>query len=91
MNKCICVDCPNKCYEYENNSTSDKAYYEWAYKEDKCKAICGAIEDLSERVNNIEKQMKENKEEKIKKLEAELEYAKFRSALPTIMNMMSDN
>ena len=38
MSECICVDCPNKCYEYENNSTSDKAYYEWTYKEDKCKA-----------------------------------------------------
>ena len=37
MSGCICGDCPNKCYEYENNSTSDKAYYEWAYKEDKCK------------------------------------------------------
>lgn len=38
MTECLCVDCPNKCYEYENNSTSDKAYYEWTYKEDKCKA-----------------------------------------------------
>lgn len=38
MNECICVNCPNKCYEYENNSTSDKSYYEWAYKEDKCKS-----------------------------------------------------
>ncbi len=37
MNECICVDCPNKCYEYENNYTSDKAYYEWTHKEDKCK------------------------------------------------------
>lgn len=38
MDECICVDCPNKCCEYEYNSTSDKAYYEWTYKEDKCKA-----------------------------------------------------
>lgn len=38
MGDCICIDCPNKCYEYKNNSTSDKSYYEWTYKEDKCKA-----------------------------------------------------
>ena len=31
-----CIDCDHKCYEYLNNGTSDKAYYEWAYKEDKC-------------------------------------------------------
>ena len=37
MNEGICIDCPNKCYEYENNSTSDKAYYELSLKEDKCK------------------------------------------------------
>ena len=36
MNQCICVDCPNKCYEYENSITSDKAYFEWTLKEDKC-------------------------------------------------------
>ena len=38
MDECICVDCPNKCCEYEYSITSDKAYYEWTYKEDKCKA-----------------------------------------------------
>ena len=38
MDRCICVDCPNKCYEYENSITSDKAYYEWTHKEDKCVA-----------------------------------------------------
>lgn len=36
MNECICIDCPNKCYEYENSIISNKAYYEWAYKQDKC-------------------------------------------------------
>ena len=49
------------------------------------------IKDLSERVENIENQMKEDKEEQLKKLKAELDYAKFRCALPTILNMMSDN
>lgn len=39
------------------------------------------IEELFKRVENIEKQMKEDKEEQLKKLEAELEYAKFRCAL----------
>jgi hypothetical protein len=39
------------------------------------------IEELFERVENIEKQMKENKEEQLKKLNAELDYAKFRCAL----------
>ena len=35
------------------------------------------IEELFERVENIEKQIKEDKEEQLKKLKAELEYAKF--------------
>lgn len=35
------------------------------------------IKDLSERVKNIERQMEEDKEEQLKKLKAELDYAKF--------------
>lgn len=46
------------------------------------------IEELFERVENIEKQMKEDNEEQLNKLKAELEYAKFCCALPTIMDMM---
>lgn len=38
MNDCLCIDCSNKCYEYRNSITCNKAYYEWTYKEDKCKA-----------------------------------------------------
>lgn len=38
------------------------------------------IKDLFRRVENIERQMKEDKEEQIKKLQAELEYAKFNNA-----------
>lgn len=34
------------------------------------------IEELFERVESIEKRMKEDKEERLKKLEAELDYAK---------------
>ena len=39
------------------------------------------IEELFERIENIEKQMKEDKEEQLKKLKAELDYAKFRCTL----------
>lgn len=39
------------------------------------------LKDLSERVENIERQMKEDKEEQLKKLNAELDCAKFRCAL----------
>lgn len=42
------------------------------------------IKNQSERIENLEKQIIEDK----KKLEAELEYSKFRCALPTIMDMM---
>lgn len=46
-------------------------------------AIEDKLEELFERVENIEKQIKEDKEEQIKKLEAEIEYSKFRQcALP---------
>lgn len=46
------------------------------------------LTDLSERIENIEKQIKEDNEEQLRKLKAELDYAKFRCALPTIQHMM---
>lgn len=39
------------------------------------------LKDLSERVANIEKQIKEDKEEQLKRLKAEVDYAKFRCTL----------
>ena len=39
------------------------------------------LKDLSKRVEDMEKQMKEDKEEQLKKLKAELDYAKFRCDL----------
>lgn len=39
------------------------------------------LKDLSKRVENIEKQIKEDKEEQLKNLKAELDYAKFRCTL----------
>ena len=53
--------------------------------------IKNEVKDLSKRVEILERQMKEDKEEQLKKLKAELDYAKFRCALPIIMDMMSDN
>lgn len=43
--------------------------------------VNNGLKDLSERVENIEKQMKEDKENQLKKLKAEVDYAKFRCAL----------
>lgn len=42
------------------------------------------LKNLSERVENIENQMREDREGQLKELKAELDYAKFRCALPTI-------
>ena len=42
--KCMCIDCPNKCSEYYNNGVSDKSYYEWSIKLDKCKTENKATE-----------------------------------------------
>ena len=53
--------------------------------------IKNEVKDLSKRVETLEKQLKEEKEEKIEKLKAEIDYAKFRCALPTISDMMSNN
>lgn len=39
------------------------------------------LEELFERVENIEKQIKEDKEEQLKRLKAELDYAKFHCTL----------
>lgn len=33
---CIYIDCPHKCYEYDERILSDKTYYEWTRKEEKC-------------------------------------------------------
>lgn len=43
--------------------------------------IKNEVKDLSARVENIERQMKEDREEQLKKLNAELDYAKFCCAL----------
>jgi len=51
--------------------------------------IIDELKDLSKRVETLEKQMKEDKEVQLKKLEAELDYAKFRCALPSIITDMT--
>ena len=33
-----CVDCENKCDEYNRSVICDKAYYEWCCKEQKCES-----------------------------------------------------
>jgi len=43
--------------------------------------IKNEVKDLYKRVENIEKQMREDKEEQLKRLKAEVDYAKFRCAL----------
>lgn len=35
---CICIDCEHKCPEYRSNYISDRSYYEWVLKADKCEA-----------------------------------------------------
>jgi len=42
------------------------------------------LNDLSERIGKIEKQIKEDNEEQLKKLKAEIDYAKFRYALSDV-------
>lgn len=33
-----CITCEHKCSEYRNNYVSDRSYYEWVLKEEKCMA-----------------------------------------------------
>jgi len=54
-------------------------------------AINNRLNDFFERIENIEKQMQEEKEEELKKLEAELNYAKLCRTLPIITNKMPYN
>jgi hypothetical protein len=54
-------------------------------------AINNRLNDFSERIENIEKQMQEEKEEELKKLEAELNYAKLSRTLPIITKKMPYN
>lgn len=46
------------------------------------------LKDLFKRVENIERQMREDKEEQLKKLKADLDYAKFCCTLHTIQRIM---
>jgi anion-transporting ArsA/GET3 family ATPase len=43
--------------------------------------INNRLKDLSERVENIEKQIKEEKEEQVRRLQAQIDYAEFRCSL----------
>jgi molecular chaperone GrpE (heat shock protein) len=43
--------------------------------------INNRLKDLSERVENIEKQIKEEKEEQLRRLQAQIDYAEFRCSL----------
>lgn len=76
------VDAETKCRMISNILTAKPHYF---------KEKSSEIKDLSKRVEILEKQIKDDKEEQLKKLEAELNYAKFRCALPTIIDMMSHN
>lgn len=58
-------------------------YMELKYMEFKLEELEKRIEALEQRAENIEKQVKEDK--------VELEYAKFRCALPIIMDTMRCN
>ncbi len=41
-----CVECKHQCYEYFNNGTSNKAYYEWTRQQDKCEQIQKEMSDV---------------------------------------------
>lgn len=56
-----------------------------ALEQESCDDIVNRkLEELFKRVGNIEKQIKEDKEVQLKKLKAELDYAKFRCVLENI-------
>ena len=62
---CICVECEHKCSEYNANYISDKSYYEWTLKEEKC--VAEQTEDFRRRgllpiENEVEPQESEDKE-----------------------------
>ena len=65
-----CSDCGAKMIEQEESN----------YIKD-IVVINNKIKDLSERVETLEKQIKEDKEEQLKRLKAEVDYAKFRCTL----------
>jgi len=89
----IVIDIPEEIYQMCKSSLDDAEYLERVIgngvplqetSDKENSEIKNKLKDLSERVENIEKQMKEDKEEQIKKLKAEMDYAKFRCALSTM-------
>ena len=72
------VLCTDKYYEDIQDESTDRidGQEESNYIKD-ILVINNRLKDLSKRVENIEKQMKEDKEEQLKKLKAEVDYAKF--------------
>ncbi len=79
------VLCTDEYYKDIQNESTDRidGQDESNYIKDMV-VINNKLKDLSERVENIEKQMKEDKEEQLKKLKAEVDYAKFRCSLENI-------
>lgn len=72
------VLCTYECYENIQNESTDNMDGQDEPNYIKQMVIFNnRLNDLSERVENIEKQMKKDKEEQLKKLKAELDYAKF--------------
>ena len=49
-----CIECEHKCYEYLNNGTSDKAYYEWTRNLDQCEGIENSITRTTNHVEFVE-------------------------------------
>ena len=76
------VICTDEYYENIQNERTDKMDGQDEPNYIKQMVIFNnRLNDLSERVESIEKQIKEDKEEQLKKLKAELDYVKFRCAL----------
>lgn len=70
-------------YKVRFDDGSDSAFVEDSLSkfEDFSQESKDELKDLSKRVENIENQMKKDKEEQLERLKAEIEYAKFRYAL----------
>ena len=48
----ICMDCPHKCSEYNDSITSDRAYYEWHIKKEKCEKEAKEMKDYLDYATN---------------------------------------
>jgi molecular chaperone GrpE (heat shock protein) len=77
-----CLVCENSYIDIEDDEwCCDEKECPYKSESEEMAVINNRLKDLSERVENIEKQIKEEKEEQLRRLQAQIDFAELRCSL----------